>query len=116
MNEPQQHRERPPPQLHRQIAPRVTPQTGTSICRSAQTWGTGINNKQFTVTESNNRLVVPSGQSGTMTYDAAGNLTTDTYSGAGVTRVYDADNRMVSETAEETMVAIIPRAIEVRVR
>ena len=71
---------------------------GNRTINAAQTWGTGINNKQFTVTESNNRLGVPSGQSGTMTYDAAGNLTTDTYSGAGVTRVYDADNRMVSET------------------
>ncbi|MEK6280648.1 MAG: RHS repeat-associated core domain-containing protein [Acidobacteriota bacterium] len=60
--------------------------------------GTGINNKLFTVNESNNRLEVPSGQSGTMTYNSAGNLTTDTYSGLALTRVYDAENRMVSET------------------
>ncbi|MGH9874933.1 MAG: RHS repeat-associated core domain-containing protein [Pyrinomonadaceae bacterium] len=33
-----------------------------------------------------------------MTYDAAGNLTTDTYSAAAVTRAYDAENRMTSET------------------
>ena len=46
-------------------------------------WGTGINNKQFTVSETNNRLGVPGGQSGAMSYDAAGNLTTDTYTGAG---------------------------------
>ena len=57
------------------------------------TWGTGINNKQFDVTTSNNRLAVPSGQSGTMSYDSAGNLTTDTYTGAG-SRIYDAENRM----------------------
>ncbi len=67
--------------------------------------GTGINNKQFTVNTANNRLGVPSGQSGTMTYDAAGNMTKDTYSGAGVTRVYDADNRMVSETQSGGFVA-----------
>ncbi len=57
-------------------------------------WGTGINNKQFAVsTANNNRLEVPSGQSGTMSYDNAGNLTNDTYTGAG-SRVYDAENRM----------------------
>ena len=59
------------------------------------TWGTGINNKQFDVNTSNNRLAVPSGQSGVMSYDSAGNLTTDTYSGAG-SRSYDAENRMIS--------------------
>ena len=48
---------------------------------------------------------MPSGQTGTMTYDAAGNLTTDTYSGWGVTRVYDAENRMLSETQAGTVVA-----------
>jgi len=41
---------------------------------------------------------VPGGQSGTMSYDNAGNLTTDTYSAAAVTRAYDAENRMTSET------------------
>jgi RHS repeat-associated protein len=62
------------------------------------TWGTGINNKQFTVTTTNNRLTVPNGQSGTMNYDNAGNLTTDSYSSAALTRAYDAENRMTSET------------------
>ena len=57
------------------------------------TWGTGINNKQFDVTTANNRLAVPGGQSGTMSYDSAGNLINDTYSGAG-SRVYDAENKM----------------------
>src|SRR3984893_3100108 len=57
------------------------------------TWGVGINNKQFTVSTTNNRLGVPGGQAGTMTYDPAGNLTTDTYTGIG-SRTYDAENRM----------------------
>ncbi|HKO42106.1 MAG TPA: RHS repeat-associated core domain-containing protein [Pyrinomonadaceae bacterium] len=60
--------------------------------------GIGINNKSFTVNVANNRLGVPSGQSGAMTYDAAGNLTTDTYSGSAVSRAYDGENRMISET------------------
>jgi len=59
----------------------------------ADTWGTGINNKQFAVDVATNRLGVPAGQSGTMSYDNTGNLITDTYSGAGA-RVYDAENRM----------------------
>jgi RHS repeat-associated protein len=59
------------------------------------TWGTGINNKGFTVDTSNNRLNVPSGQSGVMSYDAAGNLTDDTYTGAG-NRTYDAENKITS--------------------
>ncbi len=45
------------------------------------TSGLGINKKDFTVNTANNRLGVPGGQSGTMTYDAAGDLTTDTYTG-----------------------------------
>jgi len=60
-----------------------------------KTYGTGINNKQFTVTSANNRLGVPAGQSGAMTYDAAGNLTNDTYTGAG-NRTYDAENKITS--------------------
>ena len=56
-------------------------------------WGTGINTKQFTVNTSNNRLGVPGGQPGAMNYDAAGNLTNDTYSGVG-TRTYDGESRM----------------------
>ncbi len=53
---------------------------------------------QFTV-DAANRLGVPAGQSGAMTYDAAGNLTNDTYQGGqggGGTRAYDAENRMTS--------------------
>ncbi len=58
-------------------------------------WGTGINTRQFTVDTATNRLGVPAGQSGTMSYDNAGNLTTDTYTGAG-NRTYDAENRMLT--------------------
>jgi RHS repeat-associated protein len=61
--------------------------------RTVSGTGTGINNQQFSVDTNTNRLGVPSGQSGTMTYDPAGNLITDTYSGEG-TRTYDAENRM----------------------
>src|SRR6185295_16706831 len=64
-----------------------------------------LNRKQFSVNTSNNRLGVPSGQTGTMTYDSAGNLTTDTYSAAAVTRAYDAENRMTSETQGSSYVA-----------
>ena len=68
---------------------------GNRTINTGVTYGVGINNKAFTVDTSNNRLGVPSGQSGTMTYDAAGNLTNDTYSGAG-NRTYDAENKITS--------------------
>ncbi len=58
-------------------------------------WRTGINTKQFTVNTATNRLGVPAGQPGTMTYDNAGNLTTDSYSGYG-SRTSDANNRIVA--------------------
>lgn len=60
-------------------------------------WGIGINTRQFTVDPNTNRLGVPSGQPGMMSYDNAGNLTTDTYTGAGA-RTYDAENRMTIAT------------------
>ena len=68
---------------------------GNRTIDTAQTWGTGINNKQFTVNTATNRLGVPAGQTGVMTYDNAGNLTTDSYTGTG-TRTYDATNRMLT--------------------
>lgn len=71
---------------------------GNRTIDQSATWGGGINNKNFTVNTANNRLGVPAGQTGTMSYDNAGNLTTDTYSAAAVTRAYDAENRMTSET------------------
>ena len=60
-------------------------------------WGTGINTKQFTLDAATNRLGVPVGQTGVMSYDNAGNLTTDTYTGVGG-RTYDAENRMLTAT------------------
>ncbi|HEX8459226.1 MAG TPA: NPCBM/NEW2 domain-containing protein [Pyrinomonadaceae bacterium] len=68
---------------------------GNRTIKASGTWGTGINNKQFTVNAATNQLGVPSTQTGTMTYDAAGNLTDDTYTGAG-TRTFDAENRMTA--------------------
>ncbi|HEX7331728.1 MAG TPA: RHS repeat-associated core domain-containing protein, partial [Pyrinomonadaceae bacterium] len=58
-------------------------------------WGVGINTKQFTVDPATNRLGVPAGQPGVLTYDEAGNLTVDTYTGTGA-RTYDAENRMLT--------------------
>jgi RHS repeat-associated protein len=54
-----------------------------------------LNKKQFAIDTATNRLGVPAGQLGAMSYDAAGNLTEDSYTGAG-TRAYDAENRMTS--------------------
>src|SRR4029077_4732703 len=70
-----------------------------------KTYGAGINKKAFTVNTANNRLGVPAGQTGTMSYDNAGNLTTDTYSATGATRAYNAENRMTSETRADSSVA-----------
>ncbi len=78
---------------------------GNRTINAAQTSGVGINTKQFTVNAANNRLGVPGGQSGTMTYDAAGNLTVDTHSALAVSRAYDAENRMTSETQSGGVVA-----------
>src|SRR5438445_623586 len=61
--------------------------------RSLSGSGAGINNQQFSIDTNTNRLGVPAGQSGTMAYDNAGNLTYDSYSGDGP-RNYDAENRM----------------------
>ena len=68
---------------------------GNRLIDTAVTYGLGINNKAFTVNTTNNRLGVPGGQSGTMTYDAAGNLSNDTYTGAG-NRTYDGENKITS--------------------
>ncbi len=81
---------------------------GNRTVHQTNTWGPAsappINKKNFTVNTANNRLGVPGGQSGTMTYDAAGNLTVDTYSGTAVSRAYDAKNRMTSETQAGSVV------------
>jgi RHS repeat-associated protein len=54
---------------------------------------------QYTVDAATNRLGVAPNQTGVMSYDAAGNLTNDTYQagdGGGGTRAYDAEDRMTS--------------------
>jgi len=66
---------------------------GNRTIHQTNTFGLGINKKPFLVNTGNNQLGVPAGQSGTMSYDATGNLTNDTYTGIG-DRVYDAENRM----------------------
>jgi RHS repeat-associated protein len=68
---------------------------GNRTIHQTNTWGTGINKKNFAVNTATNRLGVPAGQSGAMTYDAAGNLTTDSYSGYG-SATFDGDNRIVA--------------------
>ena len=68
---------------------------GNRTINTGVTYGTGINNKAFTVNTINNRLGVPGGQSGVMAYDVAGNLTNDTYTGAG-NRTYDGENKITS--------------------
>jgi len=68
---------------------------GNRTIHQTNTYGTGINKKDFTVNTANNRLGVPAGQSGVMSYDAAGNLSTDSYTGFG-NRVYDAENKMTA--------------------
>ncbi len=77
----------------------ATPPRGNRTIHQTNTWGTGINRKHFTVNTANdNRLGVPAGGSGVMSYDAAGNLINDTYTGmanpGGNNRNYDAENRM----------------------
>ena len=69
---------------------------GNRLINLTNTWGTGIPEPNFSVTTSNNRLTAPAGY--TMTYDSAGNLTNDTYSGQGQ-RNYDAENRMTKAWA-----------------
>jgi RHS repeat-associated protein len=75
-----------------------------------QTWGSGINNREFAVETATNRLYAPGDlslaeASRQMQYDQAGNLKKDVYSGAGATRVYDAENRMTSETQANNVVS-----------
>ena len=71
---------------------------GNRTIDGTQTWGTGINNKEFAVDTPTNRLYAPGDlalleNQRQMRYDPAGNLTSDTYTGAGQ-REYDAENRM----------------------
>ena len=66
---------------------------GNRTIHQTNTYGTGIPKPNFGVNTANNRLTAPAGFS--MTYDAAGNLTNDTYTGAG-NRTYDAENKITS--------------------
>ena len=67
------------------------------INQSLTTTSPDINKKDFTVDTATNRLGVPSGQSGTMSYDDVGNLILDTYTSALTAGMqYDADNKMTS--------------------
>lgn len=57
------------------------------------------NSKKFAVEEATNRLLVPADETGTMTYDAMGQLIKDTYTRSGMgngERSYDADGRLIS--------------------
>ncbi len=70
---------------------------GNRTIDQTNTWGADIPKPNFAVdTANNNRLTAPAGY--TMSYDATGNLTTDTYTGEG-TRTFDAENRMISAWA-----------------
>jgi RHS repeat-associated protein len=66
---------------------------GNRTIHQTNTWGSGIPKPNFGVATASNRLTPPTGY--TMSYDAAGNLSNDTYTGAG-TRTYDAENRMTT--------------------
>jgi RHS repeat-associated protein len=63
---------------------------GNRTVDQVNTWGANIPKPNFGV-NANNQLTTPAGYS--MTYDQAGNLTNDTYTGQGA-RTYDAENRM----------------------
>jgi hypothetical protein len=63
---------------------------GNRTIHQTNTWGANIPKPNFGVNPVTNQLTPPSG---TMTYDPAGNLSNDTYSGQGQ-RTYDAENRM----------------------
>lgn len=76
---------------------------------TSATYG-GVNNLGFDVETGTNRLLGPgetnvAEASRSMRYDAAGNLWKDTYDGSAVTRAYDAENRMTSETQANNYVA-----------
>ena len=73
-------------------------QYGNRTIDPAWTWGAGLH-PQFAVDPNTNRLGVPSGQPGAMSYDGAGNLTFDSYTGEGA-RLYDGANRMTKAWAD----------------
>jgi RHS repeat-associated protein len=75
--------------------------SGNRTINQTLTQGYGAPKPWFAVTEANNRLGVPAGQTGNMSYDLAGNLTNDNYSplsfgssNGTATRTFDAENRL----------------------
>jgi RHS repeat-associated protein len=60
--------------------------------------GGPTNTKTYEVDWQHNQLKVPANQTGTITYDAAGNLIADSYTGIGMpsAAAYDANNKMIS--------------------
>ncbi len=69
---------------------------GNRTIHQTNSWGAGAPKPNFGVATATNRLTPPAGY--TMSYDAAGNLSNDTYTGAG-SRSYDAENRMTQAWA-----------------
>ena len=67
---------------------------GNRWINSVGTWGANIFNTVILPNSANNRL-------NGMSYDSAGNTTTDNITGGG-TRTYDADNRMTSAQSGAT--------------
>jgi YD repeat-containing protein len=75
-------------------------QWGNRVINSAQTWGSGINNKAFETEAARNRLYSPGDLALPETqrriaYDKAGNQIKDTYTGYG-TATFDADNHIAA--------------------
>ena len=64
---------------------------GNRTVDQVNTWGTGIPKPNFGVNTITNQLTAPAGYS--MSYDQAGNLSFDNYTGQG-TRTYDAENHL----------------------
>lgn len=86
---------------------------GNRTVSQSNTWGTGIPKPNFSVDPANNNRLIPA--SGVMSYDAAGNVVNDTYTGQGA-RNYDAENRMVSAWANNQWQSYVYDAAGQRVR
>jgi RHS repeat-associated protein len=71
---------------------------------AVKTWGANVPEQQVAFNPADNRLGVPAGHGGVIQYDAAGNVTADTYSASAAQRVYDAENRMTLEQNSQTSV------------
>jgi RHS repeat-associated protein len=69
---------------------------GNRTIDSGNTWNVGTPSWNFGVDAATNRLTAPAGF--TMSYDSAGNLVADNYTGQG-SRVFDAENRLTSAWA-----------------